>query len=323
MGKNINNNENKKKISIFKKMSSSNKINKKAVENEEFINVNAEKDANSNNGKIPLLERLSFFLKEDDLDDYIWILDDESEDIKEAKETKKSKKANKKANKEKNTLEEIDGEKAFMINRIRNTIALGFGLICIMFLFFIANTYYFHFKIPFGFYFIVLVIGTFITFKLGYFKVKKEFNKKRSEVYNSFPLWVSTLQILIISNNVTNTFKKSLPTCPKAFKRDLEKFVKNIEFDPDNKEHYKNFLKKYKIDEINEIIMDMYAFNRMDKSEIVRQFKIVNERLNKIQNNIRTRKQEQSLFFISALNSIPLLTASVYVLIVSMMLSSV
>lgn len=308
------------KVSIFKKISSSNKANKKAIENEDFININIEKD-DKNHGKISLLERLSFILKEDDLDDYIWILDEENESVKETKKNKKIKKKHNKENEKE--LKEISGEKSFMKDRIINTIALGFGLLCVMILFFIANLFYFHIKIPLGVYFIIFVIGTFITFKIGYLRIKKQFNKKRSEVYNSFPLWVSTLQILIISNNVTNTFKKSLPTCPKAFKRDLEKFVEEIEFDPDNKEHYKNFLKRYKIDEINEIIMDMYAFNRMDKNEIVRQFKIVNERLNKIQNNIRTRKQEQSLFFISALNSIPLLTASIYVLIVSMMLSSV
>lgn len=174
---------------------------------------------------------------------------------------------------------------------------------------------------PIIFVFIVIVVG-FITFKNDYFKLKKTFTKKKNDVYNSFPLWVSTLQILIMTNNITNTFKKSIPTCPECFRSDLEEFVNKIEFDPENKEYYKNFLRRYGIEEIQEIIMDMYAFNKMDKKEIIHQFTNVNKRLNKIQNNIRMRRQEQSLFFISALNSVPILLGSLYVLVISMLLSS-
>jgi len=359
---------------------------------------NKKKNKKNNGDKTSLMTKLMFILKEDDLDDYVWILDDNEEKERKKKELldkKKKEQDKKKRNKKiKNKLKVIDtseeykkeennkengnstydnidamttdyyndpllgsmlpedskayipenetkkqrkrreeAEKLaaldiddrFMYKRIMNTAFNSCIFLIVLVTIYVFNHFFIPQTkdIPLGALIIFFITFIFLSFKNNYFRMKKEFNRRRGEVYNSFPLWVSTLQILIITNNVTNTFKKSIPTCPKAFKRDLEIFVKQIEYDPDNKEHYKNFLKKYKIDEVSEIIMDMYVFNRMDKNEIVNQFSILNERLNKIQNNIRKRKQEQALFFISAMNSIPLLTASVYVLIISMFLASV
>lgn len=161
----------------------------------------------------------------------------------------------------------------------------------------------------------------FFVFKNDYFKIKNAFNVKKNDVYKSFPLWVSTLEILVMTNNITNTFKKSIPTCPEAFRSDLEEFVKSIEFDPENKESYRSFLSRYKLDDVTEVIMDMYAFNKLNKEEIVHEFKHVNARLNKISSKIRQERQNSSLFGISALNSIPLFTLSVYILVISMQMN--
>ncbi len=310
-----------KKPSLLKKYNSLSKINEtnKNIDNskDEIVNISSEEGEKSN--KVGLFEKLNFILREDDFQDYVWLIEEESKE--EKLENKKRKKRQTKAAKK--NQENMTSDEIFMDNRINKTLISSSIFFLFLVCFFVFNMFVTHWNINPVLYIILFVVFTFLSFKKNYFKLKKQFNKKRNEVYNSFPLWVSTLQILIISNNVTNTFKKSIPTCPKAFRKDLENFVRDIEYDPDNKEHYKNFLKKYKIDEINEIVMDMYIFNRMDKNEIVKQFSVVNERLNKIQNNIRQKKQDQSLFFISALNSIPLLTASLYVLLISMMLASV
>lgn len=169
-------------------------------------------------------------------------------------------------------------------------------------------------------YILLTFLISYLIYKWDYLMLKDSFKRKKKDVYRSFPLWVSTLEILIMTNNITNTFKKSIATCPLAFKKDLEEFVKEIEFDPENKEHYRNFLRRYEIAEVNEIIMDMYAFNSLEKSEIVYEFKHLNERLNKISAKIRQERQSTDLFFIAALNSIPLMTVSIYVLMISMLL---
>lgn len=216
-----------------------------------------------------------------------------------------------------------DGDaEMFMVNRIKKTIAMTSIFLIFLVVFYVLDTILLKKGISPVIYLFLLGGFAFACFKWEYFKLVSAFNQKKKKVYESFPLWVSTLQILVVTNNITNTFKKSIPTCPKAFRKDLEEFVKEIEYDPENKEIYKNFLKRYEIPEVQEIIMDMYAFNRMDKKEIIYQFKSVNERLNKITNNIREKRQESSLFAISAMNSIPILTASIYILVVSMMQSA-
>ena len=163
--------------------------------------------------------------------------------------------------------------------------------------------------------------GGYLCFKWSFWSLKSKFNKKKEDVYKAFPLWVSTLEILVMTNTITNTFKKSIATCPDAFKAELIEFVNKIELDPANKEYYKEFLRKYKIEDVSEIIMDMYAFNNLDKNEIVYEFEHLNKRLNKISNNIRKGRQKTSLFGIAALNSIPLFTVSIWVLLAAMLIN--
>lgn len=162
---------------------------------------------------------------------------------------------------------------------------------------------------------------TYIAFKWDFWLLNSKFKKMKGDVYKAFPLWVSTLEILVMTNNIPNTFKKSISTCPDAFKQDLIDFVDNIQEDQENKQHYRNFLSRYDIPEVNEIIMDMYAFNQLDKKEIIYEFKSLNERLNKITARIRQERQSLSMFAISALNSIPLFIVSIYVLLISMLIN--
>lgn len=206
---------------------------------------------------------------------------------------------------------------SFMIKRFKKT---GYFILFVLIslgIMYLLN-YYLKLNIPLMPIGIVSLCLILLVYKADYFKLKMNFSKRRDEVYKSFPLWISTLEILVMSNNIPNTFKKSIETCPKAFRTDLIEFVNKIETDPENKEYYKNFLTKYQIEEVTEIIMDMYSFNKLNKEEIVFEFKHLNERLNKITNNLRVKRQETDLFFISALNSIPVLTVSIYVLIISM-----
>ena len=234
--------------------------------------------------------KLAQYLKEDKLKDYEWLISDK-------------------------TVEE------FMQRRIKNMV-IGFVIAVLAYasMFFILK--YLGIDIPLILFLVLGVMGGYISFKWPYWNLISQFNKKKNDVYKSFPLWVSTLEILIMTNNITNTFRKSIETCPAAFKSDLIEFVNKIETDPANKEHYKNFLKKYKIEDVSEIIMDMYAFNKLDKNEIVYEFEHLNKRLNKISNKIRQDRQNTSLFAIAALNSIPLFTVSVWVLLASMLMSS-
>ena len=76
---------------------------------------------------------------------------------------------------------------------------------------------------------------------------------------DAFPLWMSTLEVLIVTNNIPNTLRKSLPSCPKPIVKDLERFIARLDVNPIDKEAYKDFLSQYNIPEIQEIVLDFLA----------------------------------------------------------------
>lgn len=209
----------------------------------------------------------------------------------------------------------------FMKTRIQKTmfvflITTIFSLLSV----FLLVTYV-HLPIPYWICIFPVLFVSYIAFKWDYWRLRSKFKVVRDDVYKAFPLWISTLEILVMTNNIPNTFKKSIATCPQAFRQDLIDFVDKIQYDPENKAYYREFLSNYDIPEVNEIIMDMYAFNRLDKKEIIYEFKHLNERLNKISAKIRQERQNLSIFGISAMNSIPLFTVSIYVLLISMLIN--
>lgn len=167
------------------------------------------------------------------------------------------------------------------------------------------------------------IIGAFLLgYKLPYFYIKVRVKQKTEQVSADFPLWLSSLEVLILSNNIPNTLKKSLVTCPNSFKKDLQVLVDKIEKDPINQRSYTEFLSQYKLSDVNELMLDLYQFNYLDKSLMISEFAVLHKRLNAINTSNRQHSQEQNLFFIGAINSVPLFLLSIYILLIANMLSN-
>lgn len=159
-------------------------------------------------------------------------------------------------------------------------------------------------------------------YKYDYLVLRSKFRKKQREIKRAFPLWMSLMEILIITNTIPNAIKKSYVSCPEVMKDDLDEFIRKLERNPVDKEAYKSFLSEYNLPEVSEIVMDMYSFNFLDKNKIVEEFFHMHDRLNRLKGDIRKQNQEQATFFIGALNSLPIFLVSVYILMVSMLMSS-
>lgn len=167
------------------------------------------------------------------------------------------------------------------------------------------------------------ILGSFLLgYKLPYFYIRVKVKQKTKQVSADFPLWLSSLEVLIISNNIPNTLKKSLLTCPDSIKKDLRILVEKIEKDPMEQQNYTEFLSQYKLSDINELMLDLYQFNYLDKSLMISEFAVLHKRLNAINTSHRQHAQEQNLFFIGAINSIPLFLLSIYILLIANMLSN-
>lgn len=171
--------------------------------------------------------------------------------------------------------------------------------------------------------FILLGVGLCVLgYFIPYFFIKTKATKKAREVEYDFPLWLSSLEVLIVSNNIPNTLKKSIPTCPLSFKQDLIYLVDQVEKDPTNQIFYREFLSQYHNESIREMMLDLYQFNFLNKELLVKEFNLLHQRLNEIEASQRKHQQEQTLFFIGAINSIPLFLLSMYILYIANLLST-
>lgn len=170
--------------------------------------------------------------------------------------------------------------------------------------------------------FLLSLIAFLILYKIPYWWISAKINQQAKQVYNDFPLWVSSLEVLIVSHTIVNTLKMSLSTCPKSIYVDLEKLVAILEENPTDKSCYANFLSRYNFNDVKEMMMDLYQFNFLNKDLMIEEFKHLNIRLNKMENVSRSQKQNQQIFLIGALNSIPLFLLSIYILLIANMLSS-
>ena len=219
----------------------------------------------------------------------------------------------------------LEGEtsSSYVQKRLKKAVAIFGSLFGVIVLINIINLIFsLNLEINYALFLGLAVIISYIIYKLDYMMLKSVFKQQQKSIKNSFPLWMSTLEVLIVTNNIPNTLRKSIASCPKPLKKDLEKLCLKLDRNPVDKEAYANFLSEYKIPEIQEIVLDLYQFNFIDKNNISKEFSALHDRINRIASDSRKERQESEKFFIGALNSIPLMIVSFYILMISNLLSS-
>ena len=219
----------------------------------------------------------------------------------------------------------LEGEttSSYVQKRLKKALAIFGSLFAVIILINVINLIFsLNLEINYALFLGLAVIISYIIYKLDYMVLKSVFKQQQKSIKDCFPLWMSTLEVLIVTNNIPNTLKKSIASCPKPLKKDLEKLVLKLERNPIDKEAYASFLSEYKIPEIQEIVLDLYQFNFIDKNNISGEFAALHDRINRIASDTRKTRQESEKFFIGALNSIPLMIVSFYILMISNLLSS-
>lgn len=242
--------------------------------------------------KIPLKEKIVGYITETDLSSFVFLLDGET-------------------------------TSSYVKKRLKKSVAIFLSLLSIIVLINVINLIFkLNFEINDGLFLGLSLAIAYIIYKLDYLLLKSVFKQQQKSIKNTFPLWMATLEILIVTNNIPNTLEKSLLSCPKPIKKDLEKLVLKLNRNPVDKEAYASFLAEYNIPEIQEIVLDLYQFNFIEKDNISKEFSALHNRINRIASDSRKERQEQEKIFIGAINSIPLLIISFYILMISNLLSS-
>lgn len=109
-------------------------------------------------------------------------------------------------------------------------------------------------------------------------KLQRQFLKIQVELKYEFPIWLRTLQMLLMDNTVVVALKISAENAPKLIKNDLNVLIKKITDDPWDVTAFDNFLTEYEMIEIRKSMRTLQRLHRGNLSNINEQLETMYER---------------------------------------------
>lgn len=148
------------------------------------------------------------------------------------------------------------------------------------------------------------IIVFMLVYKAPIYMLKKYKDKQQRSVNSAFLIWILQLEALVLSNNISNSIKKSVQYCPDIIKDEVYQLAKKVELEPMNKNHYLSFLKAYQTLDINEVLLSLYQFNFVKKEDLAYDFALIHHRIDKLklkeqENNYRIQADNWGLVLMS------------------------
>lgn len=109
-------------------------------------------------------------------------------------------------------------------------------------------------------------------------KLQRQILKIQVELKYEFPIWLRTLQMLLMNNTVVVALKISAENAPKLIKNDLIVLIKKITDDPWDTTAFDNFLTEYEMIEIRKSMRTLQRLHRGNLSNINEQLESMYER---------------------------------------------
>lgn len=157
-----------------------------------------------------------------------------------------------------------------------------------------------------------LIISLFIFFlKKDYLSLKQQAKKKSNLLRFQFPIWLRQIQILLQTNTVSQSLKLSYEHAPNLIKNDLHKLIKEIEVDALNISPYLNFLKSYRLSEIERAMKLLYRYNTIGKDDAYIQFNRMIQTTTKWLRSEREQHHQDSLAIYEWFSMIPLVGVTI------------
>lgn len=152
----------------------------------------------------------------------------------------------------------------------------------------------------------VIVIVFIILLKKPYLDLKSKAKKQLSQLKFQFPIWLRQLQILLQSNTVLQSLELSLPNAPLLIQEDLKRLIVGIEKDALSLFPYLEFLKAYRLAEIERAMKLLYRYNTVGKDEAYLQFNRMIQTTTKWLRNERNARNEGKLMAFQWIGMAPL-----------------
>lgn len=170
-------------------------------------------------------------------------------------------------------------------------------------------------------YAIIIPPAMILCFKFPYLYLSLRHNQYCNDVIIAVPLWLNGIYALLEKNTIHNAIVNSLDdNTPIVIKKDLQQFVERINSNPEDKDAYVNFLKRYNIEGFSEIMLKLFEFRSLDKERLKEEFKYLNESLEKINQLKRAQRFKNEYNILDYIVAVLIIgIPCVYLLAVSMM----
>lgn len=157
---------------------------------------------------------------------------------------------------------------------------------------------------------IVLLLSTYIL-KKDYLLVKRNQYRQLKQLRFQFPIWLRQLQILIQNNTVTTSLEQSKLSAPSLIKEDLNILIDELHEDAIHLQPYLNFLKRYRLSEIERAMKLLYRYNSVGKEDAYRQFNRMIQSTTKWLRNERVSRNDGRLMVYQWWGMLPLLGVTI------------
>lgn len=162
--------------------------------------------------------------------------------------------------------------------------------------------------LDYSIFYLVLVLSLYIFFlKKDYLSLKRAIQKKSNLLKFQFPIWLRQLQILLQTNTVSQSLKLSLTHAPELIQEDLKILIQEIDQDACNITPYLDFLKGYRLSEIERAMKLLYRYNTVGKEEAYLQFNRMIQTTTKWLRSEREEHHKNSLALYEWFSMVPLI----------------
>ncbi len=155
---------------------------------------------------------------------------------------------------------------------------------------------------------VCLGLAVFLLFqhRIGY-KLAKD--TVRRELYVRFPQWLMDLALLMQSNNVYVSLRKSRENAAELFASQLDELLRRIEEKPDDVESYTAFFGEFEIPEITSCMQMLYAVAENGNGDVDAQVEHLIRRIHEMQEQIQEASGEHAKFKMDMVFSYPMAAA--------------
>lgn len=179
--------------------------------------------------------------------------------------------------------------------------------------FFIASIPAFYFeKIWIGTGCLIVAAFMLLQHKIGYNLAKKDVNK---ELYLALPQWLMEIALLLQTNNVQVSIRKSIQEAPVILQRELLLLAERLEKEPGRLSSYTEFCREFDVPEIQSCMKMLHAISESGTGNSEVQIHNLIQRVHEMQTMADNIRSENMAFRMKMIFSYPVIAATIKLLI--------